>query len=115
MLRMRSWTGYIFQQFVAIKVVSAQDDHDIVLRLVVNMNDDILQSLGGFLIRDDLITQNPSFFWAHLFDDMNQLEQRLHLANEIGAQYLAANRLRIVSVFSFMTYGPTIRGQQARR
>ena len=111
---MRRWRGQIMQWSVDFRAISYEDNQQLT-NLLANQLDPIMESLAYSIIQDTVITNNNSYVWVTNGNEIHGLNQRLRSQNTVGANFLTTNNVNIVSVFTFVSVGPTGHGLQPIR
>jgi len=111
---MRRWSGQISQWLVDFRIISYEDNNDL-SSLLARQLDPVMESLANSIISDRVITNNNSYVWVTNGDEIHGLNQRMLTHDTIGANFLEQNQISIVSVFTFLTFGPTGHGNQPLR
>ena len=104
-LRMRRWIGQVNQRPVNFRAISFDDNPRLSALLAVQL-DPIMESLANSIYGDQVITNNPTYVWITNGDEIHALNQRVRSHDTVGSNFLISNDLRIVSVFTFVTFGP---------
>ena len=111
---MRRWTGLVDINNVEFRAISYQDNPQL-SALLAAQSDPIMESLANSIMNDPVITENNSFVWVTNGLEIHALNQRLLAQRSIGADFLRTNNIHIISVFTFVSTGPTGHGLQPTR
>ena len=74
-----------------------------------------MESLAHSILGDEIITNSNSYVWVTNGNEINGLNQRLATHDTIGSNFLESNGITIVSVFTFLTFGPSGHANQPLR
>ena len=111
---MRRWTGRIAEQHVDFRAISYEDDNTL-SSLLAAQSDVTMESLANSLFNDHVVANIQTYVWITDGETMHGLNQRLQTHNTVGSNFLVSNHLQVVSVFIFITFGPTGHGLQPIR
>ena len=112
---MRRWRGQIDIQNVDFRVISYDDNNQQLISLLSAQPDHVMESLAHSIINDPTITANNSFVWVTNGMEIHSLNLRLRTHDTTGANFLRSNNINIISVFTFVSTGPTGHGLQPTR
>ena len=102
---MRRWTGNINQWTIDLCVISYEDNADLTA-LLARQLDPIMESLAHSIFSDTVITNNRDYVWVTDGESIHGLNQRLRSHDTVASNFLTTNRIDIVSIFTFVTFGP---------
>ena len=102
---MRRWVGQINQFRIDFRAISHDDNPRLSALLAVQINP-IMESLAHTINGDPVITNNSSYVWVTNGDEIHALNNRIRTDETVGGNFLITNDIRIVSVFTFVTFGP---------
>ena len=111
---MRRWIGQVDIQNVDFRAISYNDNAQL-SSLLAAQSDQVMESLANSIINDPVITANNSFVWVTNGMEIHSLNQRLRTHDSVGSNFLITNNLNIISVFTFVSTGPTGHGLQPTR
>ena len=111
---MRRWRGQVNQHLVHFRAISYEDNPRLSALLAVQL-DPVLESLANSIFGDQVITNNPTYVWITNGDEIHALNLRLRSQNTVGSNFLVSNDIRIVSVFTYVTFGPAGHALQPTR
>ena len=99
---------------VDFRAISYEDNAQM-SALLAAQTDPVMESLANSIINDPVITANNSFVWVTNGMEIHALNQRMHAQRSLGADFLRTNNINIISVFTFVSTGPTGHGLQPTR
>ena len=102
---MRRWTGPVNQWNVDLCVISYEDDASL-STLLANQLDPIMESLAHNILGDTIITNNQTYVWVTDAEGIHGLNLRLRNSDTVSANFLVSNGINIVSLFTYVTFGP---------
>ena len=111
---MRRWRGQVNHHPVDFRAISFNDNARLSALLAVQL-DPVMESLANSICDDIVITNNPSYVWVTNGDEIHALNLRVRAHNAVGSNFLVSNDIRIVSVFTFITFGPAGHALQPTR
>lgn len=103
--KMRRWRGQVNHIPVVFRAISFEDNPRLSALLAVQL-DPIMESLANSIFSDPVITNNPTYVWVTNGDEIHALNLRIRSHDSVGSNFLVSNDIRIVSVFTYMTFGP---------
>ena len=103
---MRRWRGQVNQLRVDFRAISFEDNPRLSALLAVQL-DPIMESLANAIVLDQIITNNTGYVWVTNGDEIHALNNRLYTHDTLGSNFLRTNGIRVVSVFTFITFGPS--------
>ena len=111
---MRRWSGQVAQWSLDFRAISYEDNQDL-SNLLTRQPDPIMESLANSIMFDTVIVNSPSYVWVTNGSDIHGLNLRLRSQDTVGANFLTANNVNVISVFTYVTFGPTGHGLQPNR
>ena len=111
---MRRWRGQVDIQNVDFRAISYNDNAQL-SSLLASQSDQVMESLANSIMNDPVITANNSFVWVTNGMEIHALNQRMYAQQTVGANFLRTNNIHIISVFTFVSTGPTGHGLQPTR
>ena len=112
---MRRWRGQVDIQNVDFRAISYNDENFRLVSLLASQPDHVMESLANSIINDAVISANNSFVWVTNGEEIHALNLRIRSHETTGANFLITNNINIVSVFTFISTGPTGHGLQPTR
>ena len=114
---MRRWIGQVNQFRVDFRAISfsIKDFNPRLAALLAVQLDPIMESLANSIVSDTIVTNNASYVWVTNGDESHALNQRLRTHDTFGSNFLIANDIRVVSVFTFVTFGLAVHALQPIR
>ena len=103
--KMRRWRGQVNHFRVDFRAISYEDNPRLSALLAVQL-DPIMESLANSICDDRIITNNPTYVWVTNGDEIHSLNLRIRSHDTVGSNFLVSNDIRIVSVFTYTTFGP---------
>ena len=102
---MRRWNGSVGFWNVSLNLLPSDDDNARLSRILTSATDQVCQSICDILY-DSVLPDDTSFVWFSNSNDMNNINNRLQAANNAASHWIIQNRLRMESVFTFVSFGP---------
>lgn len=103
---MRRWTGTSNGWNVSLNLLPLDDENVHITRLLTQSTNQICQSLTDVLFQAAL-PHDTGYVWFTSTNDITSIHNRIQATNEPAAHWLRDNRLRIESIFTFVSFGPT--------
>ena len=102
------------QWSVDFRAISYEDNQQL-SNLLSNQPDPVMESLAHSILYDTVITNNNSYVWVTNGNEIHGLNQRLRSQNTVGSNFLTSNNISVISVFTYVSVGPTGHGLQPTR
>ena len=110
---MRRWTGSVGFWNVSLNLLSSDDDNARLSRTLSSATDQVCQLICDTLF-DSVLPDDTTFVWYSNSSDMNNINNQLQAANNAASNWIRQHRLRMESLFTFVSFGPD-RGQRPTR
>ena len=102
---MRRWTGTSQGWNISLNILPLDDDNDHMSRILNQSTNQVCQSIVDVLYQVAL-PQDTGYVWITSTNDIMSIHNRILGLDSPATQWLNANRFRIESIFTFVSFGP---------
>ena len=106
---MRRWTGTSHNWNVSLNILPLEDDDVRITRIINQSTNEICQSLTDVLFQV-VLPADTGYIWITSNNDITSIHNRILSLETPATTWLQNNRLRIESIFTFVSFGPTPNG-----